>query len=178
MKQIEKKINIAYSSSAGRVLDAMAALLGVCYRRTYEGEPAMKLESAAYRGDARKVSLPCDIVRMSGRNMVDSRSLLKAAVEALDEGKSKYDIAAAAQVSLAKAFAIQACEAAKTSGAPIVGLSGGVAVNAQIAKTIEDYVLSEGLEFVTNHKLPCGDGGVSFGQAVLAQRNLTRTKEN
>ena len=177
MKQIEKKINIAYSSSAGRVLDAVAALLGVCYRRTYEGEPAMKLESAAYGGDARNVSLRCDIVRINGRNMVDSRSLLSSAVEALDEGKSKYDIAAAAQVSLAKAFAIQACEAAKKSGAPIVGLSGGVAVNAPIAKTIEDYVLSEGLEFVTNHKLPCGDGGVSFGQAVLAQRNLTRTKE-
>ena len=95
----------------------------------------------------------------------------------MGQGKSKYDIAAAAQVSLAKAFAIQACEAAKKSGAPVVGLSGGVAVNAQIAKTIEDYVRDEGLMFVTNHKLPCGDGGVSFGQAVLTQRSLMHTKE-
>jgi len=172
LKQIERKVNVAYSSSAGRVLDAMAALLGVCYRRTYEGEPAMKLESFAIKGDASRVKLPCDIVTMNGRNIVDSRSLLKAAVEALDAGKSKYDIAAAAQVSLARAFAVQACDVAKKSGAPSVGFSGGVAVNAAIGRTIEDFVKEEGLEFVTNHRLPCGDGGVSFGQAVLARRAI------
>jgi hydrogenase maturation protein HypF len=110
---------------------------------------------------------------MDGRNLVDSRSLLRAAADAMAEGKNKHDIAAAAQASLARAFAIQACEAAKKSGAPIVGLSGGVAVNAAIGRTIEDYVKVEGLKFVTNHKLPCGDGGVSFGQAVLAQREIS-----
>jgi len=174
MKQIEKNINIAYSSSAGRVLDAVSALLGVCYRRTYEGEPAMKLESFAFGGDAAKVRLPCDIISTNGRSMVDSRSLLRAVAGALAEGKNKHDIAASAQVSLAEAFARQACEVAQKSGAPIVGLSGGVAVNAPIAKTIEDYVTGQGLKFVTNHKLPCGDGGVSFGQAVLACGSLQR----
>ena len=169
LKQIERKINIAYSSSAGRVLDAAAALLGVCHRRTYEGEPAMKLESFAFKGDPNKVDLPCDIIKMDGRNIVDSRSLLKAVVEAIGEGKNKHDIAASVQVSLARAFAVQACEAAKASGAPVIGFSGGVAVNAAIGRTIEDYVKGEGLEFVTNHKLPCGDGGVSFGQAVLGR---------
>ena len=173
LTQIDRKINIAYSSSAGRVLDAVAALLGVCYRRTYEGEPAMKLESAAFKGDARNVTLPCDIITVNGRKVVDSRSLLKAAVEALGHGKNKYDIAAAAQVSLAEAFAGQACEAAKKSGAPVVGFSGGVAVNAAIGRTIEDRVEAEGLEFVTNHRLPCGDGGVSFGQAVLARKKIS-----
>jgi hydrogenase maturation protein HypF len=172
LKQIERKVNVAYSSSAGRVLDAVAALLGVCYRRTYEGEPAMKLESFAFKGDASKVKLPCDVVTINGRNVVDSRSLLKAALEAMEEGKDKHDIAASAQVSLARAFAEQACAAAKRSGAPIIGFSGGVAVNAAIGRTIEDYVKEEGLEFVTNHRLPCGDGGVSFGQAVLASRAI------
>jgi hydrogenase maturation protein HypF len=173
LKQVERKVNVAYSSSAGRVLDAVAALLGVCYRRTYEGEPAMKLESFAIEGDASKVKLPCDIISMNGRNVVDSRSLLKAAAEALDEGKNKHDIAAAAQVSLARAFAEQACAAAKRSGAPIVGFSGGVAVNAAIGRTIEGFVKKEGLGFVTNHRLPCGDGGVSFGQAVLAREKIS-----
>ena len=47
MKQLEKGVNIFQSSSTGRVLDAAAAMLGICGIRTYEGEPAMKLESAA-----------------------------------------------------------------------------------------------------------------------------------
>jgi hydrogenase maturation protein HypF len=173
VRQVERKFNVAYSSSAGRVLDAVAAVLGICYRRTYEGESAMKLESAAYQGDPSKVKLSCDIIGMDGRKVVDSRGFLRSVVEALDEGKSKYDIAASAQVTLARAFAQQACDAAKRSGAPVVGFSGGVAVNASIGKTIEDYVKAEGLKFVTNHKLPCGDGGVSFGQAVLAARTIS-----
>jgi hydrogenase maturation protein HypF len=172
LRQIEKKVNVAYSSSAGRVLDAVSALLGVCYRRTYEGEPAMKLESFAVKGDASRVDLPCEIISMDGRKVVDSRSLLKAVVGALDEDKDRHDIAAAAQVSLARAFAEQACDVAKKTGAPIVGFSGGVAVNAAICGTIEGHVKAEGLKFVTNHRLPCGDGGVSFGQAVLASRAI------
>ena len=48
VRQVERKFNVAYSSSAGRVLDAVSAVLGICYRRTYEGEPAMKLESVAF----------------------------------------------------------------------------------------------------------------------------------
>lgn len=169
LTQIERRVNVAYSSSAGRVLDAVAALLGVCYRRTYEGEPAMKLESYAFSGDAEKVRLPCGLVRKGGMTLVDSRGLLLAAADAMAEGRDRHDIAAAAQVSLARALAGQACEAAKDSGAAVVGLSGGVAVNAAIGRAIEDHVRGEGLGFVTNRRLPCGDGGVSFGQAVLAR---------
>ncbi|MCD1294715.1 carbamoyltransferase HypF [Methanocella sp. CWC-04] len=172
MRQVETGLNVAHSSSAGRVLDAIAAALGICYRRTYEGEPAMKLESAAFKGDASRVKLSCGTVTVSGRKMVDSRSLLRSVVEALDEGKDRFDIAASAQNTLAKAFAEQACIEARGSGVSTVGFSGGVAINAAIGKTIRDEVEANGLKFVTNHKVPCGDGGVSFGQAVLACRRL------
>ena len=50
LQQLEKGLNIVGTSSCGRVLDAVAAVLGVCYERTYEGEPAMKLESTAKNG--------------------------------------------------------------------------------------------------------------------------------
>jgi hydrogenase maturation protein HypF len=170
LKQVETGVNVAYSSSAGRVLDAVAAVLGVCVRRTYEGEPAMKLESYAIKGDARNVKLRCDILEKNGMRLVDSRSLLTSVVEAMDAGKNKHDIAASAQDVLAKTFAGQACELARDAGAGTVGFSGGVAVNAAICAAIEKVVGDNKLKFVTNHKLPCGDGGVSFGQAVLAAR--------
>jgi hydrogenase maturation protein HypF len=154
------------------VLDAVAAALGVCYRRTYEGEPAMKLESYAITGDARNVKLRCNPIEKDGMRLVDSRSLLQSVVEALDAGKNRHDIAAAAQDVLAKTFAEQACELACGAGVGTVGFSGGVAVNAAICAAIEKVVNENKLKFVTNHKLPCGDGGVSFGQAVLAARTI------
>ena len=48
--QLEKGLNVALTSSTGRVLDAVSALLGICREKTYDGEPAMKLESAAVSG--------------------------------------------------------------------------------------------------------------------------------
>jgi hydrogenase maturation protein HypF len=170
LRQVETGINVAYSSSAGRVLDAVAAVLGVCTRRTYEGEPAMKLESYAIMGNPGNVKLRCDLIDKDGMRLVDSRSLLKSVVEAMDAGKNKHDIAAAAQEVLARTFAEQACGLARDAGVGTVGFSGGVAVNAAICATIEKVVTDNKLKFVTNHKLPCGDGGVSFGQAVLAAR--------
>ncbi len=172
LRQVETRVNVAYSSSAGRVLDAVAAVLGVCVRRTYEGEPAMKLESYAITGDARNVKLRCDLIERGGMKLVDSRSLLTSVVEAMDAGKNKHDIAAAAQDVLAKTFAEQACGLAHDAGVRTVGFSGGVAVNAAICAAIEKVVDGHKLKFVTNHKLPCGDGGVSFGQAVLAARAI------
>ncbi len=171
-RQVQTGVNVAYSSSAGRVLDAVAAVLGVCARRTYEGEPAMKLESYAFTGDARNVRLQCDLIEKDGMSLVDSRSLLKSVVEAMDAGKNKRDIAAAAQDVLARTFAEQACGLARDAGVSTVGFSGGVAVNEAICAAIEKVVRDNKLSFVTNHKLPCGDGGVSLGQAVLAARAI------
>jgi hydrogenase maturation protein HypF len=172
LRQVETGVNVAYSSSAGRVLDAVAAVLGVCVRRTYEGEPAMKLESYAITGNARNVPLHLEVIEKGGMRLVDSRSLLTSVVEAVDARKNKHDIAAAAQDVLARTFAEQACSQARDAGVNTVGFSGGVAMNAAICAAIEKVVADNKLKFVTNHKLPCGDGGVSFGQAVLAARAI------
>ena len=50
LRQLGTGINISHTTSMGRVLDAVSALLGICHHRSYEGEPAMKLESVARRG--------------------------------------------------------------------------------------------------------------------------------
>jgi hydrogenase maturation protein HypF len=86
--------------------------------------------------------------------LVDSRTLLKSVVEAMDAGKNKHDIAAAALDVLAKTFAEQACGLARDAGVSTVGFSGGVAVNAAICAAIEKVVGENKLKFVTNHKLP------------------------
>ena len=74
-QQLRENFNITQTSSTGRVLDAISAALGICGERTYEGECAMKLESAAYNGDE-KVTIPVKIKKNNGLDVLDTSKIL------------------------------------------------------------------------------------------------------
>ena len=80
------------------------------------------------------------------------------------------DAAATAQRVLADGVAGMAIAAANEAGIDTIGLSGGVAYNDAIASRIRWLVERADKTYVTNQAVPCGDGGVSFGQAVYAGR--------
>jgi len=164
--QLAGGINIAHTTSTGRVLDAVAALLGICYHRSYEGEPAMKLESAARRGsDADAPTIP---VVFSG-DVLDTSQILSGVYELMNGGRySRADLAYAAEDALACGVADAALRAAAKIGSDVVGLSGGVAYNDHIVRRIRQVVEDSGCVFITHKRVPCGDGGVSLGQAVVA----------
>ncbi len=150
------------TSSFGRVLDAVSALLDVCCVRTYEGEPAMKLEALAASGR--------DVLSLAPRfdgEVLDTRYLLEQLFGAMHR-MSKADLACSAQSYLARGLAALAVETAKKLGYKTIGFSGGVAYNGQITSTIRGVVERSGLRFVVNAQVPPGDGGLSFGQAVAA----------
>lgn len=168
MKQLEKGVNVVQSSSTGRVLDAAAALLGICGIRTYEGEPAMKLESAA-RNSIRIVDLPLVFkkAKKSGVPVLDTTELLLGVYELL--GKySSADLAFAVEESLAKGISELAITLAAKKGLEKIGLSGGVAYNDHITSCIAGTVREAGFEFLAHRQVPCGDGCISFGQALAA----------
>ncbi len=164
-KQVEKRFNVADTSSTGRVLDAASALLGLCRERTYDGEPAMKLESAAYRGRAAAWD-PVFRSADDGREVFSTRSLLAEAYRRMQAGERIVDIAASVQYNLARGVAAMAVRAAEERGIPRVALSGGVAYNHAIRETIRAEVIAAGLEYVINRDYPLGDGCISYGQVV------------
>ena len=149
-----------------RSLDAVSALVGACTERTYEGEPAMKLEALAAEGSALDVGVPAATV--DGRPVVDTPRLFADLVAALADGAAREDVAAAAQEALARGLADLAVEAAHDRGREAVVLSGGVAYNDHIARQIREQVEAADLEFLGNERVPPGDGGVAYGQAVVA----------
>jgi len=153
------------TSSCGRVLDSVSALLGICYSRTYEGEPAMKLESvAAYGKDTLKLQ-----PRILGE-MLDTRFLLEEIYRGRD-GVPVADLACSAQSYLARGLAELAILGAEKLGVRTIGFSGGVAYNEQIALTIGDYVQERGFRFIMHNRVPPGDAGISFGQAIVASKS-------
>jgi hydrogenase maturation protein HypF len=167
--QLETGWNTVLTTSAGRYLDAVAAFLGVCQERTYEGEPAMCLETAAIGGDPIEVRV--GIKEEEGRLLLDTVHLFAQLVD-LAKTERAETVAATAQVSLAKGVARIALEVAKREGGNAVALSGGVTYNDAISTTIRKEVEKAGCSLFLNEQVPCGDGGVAFGQVVLAARSV------
>ncbi len=168
MKQLERGVNVIQSSSTGRVLDAAAAMLGICVRRTYDGEPAMKLEAAAKRS-THTVDLPL-VFRKYGRSglpVLDTTELLLGVYE-LSGKYSSADLAFAVEDYLAKGVSELAVSLANQRGLELIGLSGGVAYNDHITSCVAGIVKEAGLEFLIHRQVPCGDGCISFGQALAA----------
>lgn len=150
------------TSSCGRVLDAVSALLGICYERTYEGEPAMKLESAA-RGGKEVLNLEPEIKD----GIIYTTTLLNEVFFNLGK-QSISDLAFSVEAYLANSLSTIAVNLARELGFKNIGLSGGVAYNEHITEEVKRIVQTEDLLFLANEQVPCGDGGVSFGQAVAA----------
>ena len=165
--QVERGFNAPLTSSTGRVLDAAAALLGICRERTYDGEPAMKLEAAAARGRPEDWDLVFET--QDNARILSTRALLRSAREALTR-RSREDVAASVQHNLARGIARMAVDAAHAAGLSRVALSGGVAYNFAIRETIRREVERANLAFVTNPALPLGDGCISAGQCIMAGR--------
>ncbi len=165
-QQTARRVNAPETTSAGRFLDAVAAWLGVCRERTYEGEPAMRLEAAAQAGSA--LEIPVGVRELDGRVEVDLVTAFSTLAEMRSRGAATADLAATAQMLLARGTAEAAVRLARGHGIQTVCLSGGVAVNDAIATEFRRRVEAAGLDFKTNEWVPCGDGGVSFGQAVFA----------
>ncbi len=157
-----KSDRLPKTSSCGRVLDAVSALLGICYERTYEGEPAMKLESLAICGRYILKLKP----KIAG-SVIDTSHLLQE-IFANSNRYSTADLAYSAQEYLATSLAELAVEKAREIGVDTIGFSGGVAYNEHISSTIKRIVAGNGLQFLAHSQVPPGDGGISFGQAVAA----------
>jgi hydrogenase maturation protein HypF len=161
VKQLERGL-APETTSCGRVLDAVSAILGICYERTYEGEPAMKLESIALKGRDKLFLTPC----FKG-NILDTTFLVNEIFNKKNS-LSVADLAFSSQSYLAKGLAELSMKEAERLNVKHIGFSGGVAYNEYITSTIRRTVERDGFKFLVHKKIPAGDGGTSFGQAIVA----------
>ena len=161
LNQLSKKTNIIKSTSCGRILDAVAAILGICFERSYEGEPAVKLESLAVEG--RDVLNLKPVIK---DNILLTTPLLLSIFNHRKQYSQK-DLAYSAHTYIAEGLAELAIEKALEKGIKNIGFSGGVASNKIISDIIRKKVEYEDLNFIVHRQVPSGDGGLSFGQAIV-----------
>ncbi len=150
------------TSSCGRLLDAVSAQLDICHVMNSEGEPAMRLESVARKG--RNV---LELEPSMTHGVIDTKTMVQHLFEHMGKER-KEDLAYAAEEYVARALAKAALEGADTLGISSIVVSGGCAYNGHITMRIRELVSRAGMQCYLGRKVPCGDGGISLGQAVAA----------
>ncbi len=155
MRQARRSIR---TSSLGRLLDSVSALLGICYERTYEGEPAIKLESFAEGGRL------VDDIEISGNDVLDTSLLMEKLIE---HDARREDLAYTVIYQLGRGLARIALKEENE----VVFLSGGASVNSILVRGIEDELLKEKVRLIMNERVPAGDGGIALGQVMAVLRH-------
>jgi len=177
LKMLERGINSPFTSSCGRLFDAVSALIGLRQRISYEGQAAIELEALAERGAA---SAPYPFLVPSGDcHRIDFSPTIAAICADLAGGGDTADIARTFHLTVATAL-VEVCRRIREeSGTARVVLSGGVFQNKLLTEEAS-LLLGEASFAVYRHRLvPPNDGGLALGQAVIAGRRLQtdRNKE-
>ncbi|WP_163507176.1 carbamoyltransferase HypF [Fodinicola acaciae] len=169
-QMVTQQVNSPRASSVGRLFDAMAALLGVCDDVSYEGEAAVLLEAAA-AGFPDGPTLHWRLVRRDGLHIFDPVSTIHHALE-LATTEPVGSVAARFHRTLVEATLAMVTEAARRHRVRTVCLGGGVFANRRLAAGLLEGLAGAGLVAHIGERVPVNDGGISYGQAVVAAARL------
>jgi hydrogenase maturation protein HypF len=168
--QLTRKLNSPVASSAGRLFDAAAALLGIRDVAEYEAQAAIELELLAEEGSHRPLAFAID--RRDGLLVYDPRPTIEDLLASLVSGEAAPRLAARFQETVAAVTRSFVGEIARQTGIQTAVLSGGVFQNQWLAARVVRDLTGDGLEVHTNRAVPANDGGISYGQAAVAAARL------
>ncbi len=187
-------INTTWSSSMGRLFDAVSALLDICHYNSYEGECAILLEQAAFAGKEcmeRQLNehlLTVELTKSDDMWIADSVKLiadlsaLKEAYSQKENGKEIlaylfHHAVAKAMVSMVESILSdynkewtdneEDAKTAAINACNQIVLSGGSFINRILLTEVAEALEKNGRNVYTNELVPCGDGGIALGQIFL-----------
>jgi hydrogenase maturation protein HypF len=167
-QQLRKGINSPLTSSAGRLFDAVSALAGVRGEIDYEAQAAIELEMLASDETDKSESYPFSIDEEGGIGVVKLKELFSAVVQDV-RNKIPVPVISLKFHNTAAEIIAEMCKLiAGESGINQVALSGGVFQNRLLLKLATSALQREGFDVLTHHLVPANDGGISLGQAVVA----------
>lgn len=180
---IERGINSPRTSSMGRLFDAAAAILGICGQATYEGEPAIELEAAAWHTLDSESTCPTgnmasfsvtELSRPDDCHVLNSRPLIEALLEGIRAGAPAGRLALDFHVAVVRSSAHIASEICTRESLDTVALSGGVFMNRLLLQLLTRELKSMGLTVLVPHSVPVNDGCIAYGQAAIARAHLAQ----
>ena len=158
-------LNTFRTSSCGRLFDAVASILGLCHEANFEGQAAMALEAAALEGI--EDDYPFDIEENEPWQ-IDLRPAIASLVREVLAGSETAVIAAKFHNTLVSVITKVCLRLRKTEGLNRICLSGGTFQNMYLLQRVVLWLRQRGFQVFVNSKVPPNDGGISLGQAVIA----------
>jgi hydrogenase maturation protein HypF len=171
-RMIAGGVNAPVTSSAGRLFDAVASLVGLRHVASFEGQAAMELEFLAHRG-ANDACYAFDVGGGGGALRVDWGPTIRAILDDVALGTDVAAIAASFHNTLAEMIV----GVAKRCGEAAVVLTGGCFQNAYLTERTVTRLRAEGFRPVWHRLVPPNDGGIALGQIVIAAAKQRAQRE-
>jgi hydrogenase maturation protein HypF len=165
-KMLDRSINTPFTSSMGRLFDAVSSLLGIRYEVRYEGQAAIELEAIAKGG--RSTTYPLRILEKEGVSILDHDETIEGIVSDMMKGESCQAIAAKFHRSLGRSIVEMCKKIREEEGLNRVMLTGGVFQNKLLLALAWSLLKDHDFEVFTHCHIPPNDGGLSLGQAMIA----------
>ncbi|GFO60784.1 carbamoyltransferase HypF [Geomonas silvestris] len=168
LKMLERGVNSPVTSSCGRLFDAVAALIGVRNRISYEGQAAIELEALAETSAPVK-GYPFQVAGVEGHHL-DFAPMIRALCEDLAAGRDRAELARAFHRTVAEAVVEVCSRIRRESCRDRVVLSGGVFQNRLLTEETATLLNQAGFTTYCHRLVPPNDGGLALGQAAIAAR--------
>ena len=173
---LSRRFHCPETSSLGRLFDAVAFLTGLCGRNDQEGRAAMLLESAATSCSGQQ-PYAYRLLNYEGALQLDAGGIVGAVCEDVLAGAPAAEVSRRFHETVASALSEMLLRESEQSGVRVAALSGGCFMNRILTERVRALLLAGGIERVLTHDIvPCGDAGLSLGQAVAAAEMVKRVK--
>ena len=174
-RQIDRNLNTPLTSAAGRLFDAVAALIDIRHHVTYEAQAAIELEMLATNWQsARETSdgalpYPFAVNREGEGSVIGLHELISAIQADLETGADRAQIGWRFHLTMAELIASVCQQIAEENGLQTVALSGGCFQNRLLLRMCVPRLEQAGFTVLLHRRVPCNDGGISLGQVALAR---------
>jgi hydrogenase maturation protein HypF len=175
LSMLNRGVNCPITSSCGRLFDAVSSLCGVRDKVTYEGQAAIELEMTI--DEAETGTYGVEIEECKGSLVIAAGALIRAIVEDLRAGVGRGTVGAKFHNWVVKSLVETAREVRRRNGLDIVALSGGCFQNEILLRRTYAALEAEDFKVIINRRVPANDGGISFGQVVVAAAGAVDNKQ-
>ncbi|UCD66681.1 MAG: carbamoyltransferase HypF [Deltaproteobacteria bacterium] len=176
-QMIDKSINSPLTSSCGRLFDSVAALLGLRYSSSFEGQAAAELEMLLEPDDRDTASYPFEIIKSDSKPwLLPVKPIITGIVHDILENNESHHISKRFHNTLASLFTRVCREIRDLKNINQIVLSGGVFQNLNLSRQLKTNLEALAFTVYSHEQVPTNDGGISLGQALAGRAMWERLK--